>query len=328
MEKYHIDVPVLLIFFQRPQVFSKVFNQVKKARPSILFLYQDGPRNEFDINGIIECRKIAEDINWDCKVYKLYQEKNFGCDPSEFISQKWAFSIVDRCIILEDDDVPSISFFYFCKELLEKYKDDERISIISGINYEEITSDCPFDYFFSQDVAIWGWASWKRVIDKWEEHYDFLNDEYHVGLMLENIKKRNFKYDLDLIKSKKKSGKAFYEFIMIADHCLNSRLSIVPKMNMINNIGMINDSTHFSGNLKTQPAGFRTIFTMKRFEINFPLSHPKYIIENIAYRNRISKILGYDSFLRIKYRLYESRILRLVYDWENAKHKLKIWKKM
>ncbi len=152
-----VDVAVLILFFNRPKQLSQVFEQVKIARPSKLFLYQDGPRGEKDIPGIEDCRKIIEDIDWECDVHTLYQEKNFGCDPSEFISQKWAFSNVDKCIVLEDDDVPSISFFTFCKEMLDRYENDNRITMIAGFNNEEVTKDIPYDYFFASTFSIWGW---------------------------------------------------------------------------------------------------------------------------------------------------------------------------
>ena len=116
-----VDVAVLILFFNRPEPLKAVFSQVKKARPSKLFLYQDGPRNEKDMPGILACREVVKDIDWECEVQQLYQEKNYGCDPSEYMSQKWAFSHVDKCIVLEDDDIPSLSFFPFCKELLDKY---------------------------------------------------------------------------------------------------------------------------------------------------------------------------------------------------------------
>ena len=105
-----VDVAVLILFFNRPEPLKAVFSQVKKARPSKLFLYQDGPRNEKDMPGILACREVVKDIDWECEVQQLYQEKNYGCDPSEYMSQKWAFSHVDKCIVLEDDDIPSLSF--------------------------------------------------------------------------------------------------------------------------------------------------------------------------------------------------------------------------
>ena len=87
-----VDVAVLMLFFNRPDSLQKVFNEVKKARPAHLFLYQDGPRNENDMEGIMACRHIVEEIDWVCDVHRLYQNRNYGCDPSGFMSQKWAFS--------------------------------------------------------------------------------------------------------------------------------------------------------------------------------------------------------------------------------------------
>lgn len=148
MKSWKTDVAVLLIFFVRDDVFSKTFEAVKKARPRTLLLFQDGPREgrSDDIEGIKRCREIAEAIDWDCTVYRNYQDKNWGCDPATFYSHKWAFSLVDKCIILEDDCVPSQSFFPFCKELLDKYENDLRISRIAGMNNLGVFDECPDDY--------------------------------------------------------------------------------------------------------------------------------------------------------------------------------------
>ena len=95
-----VDVAVLILFFNRPEPLEKVFEQVRKARPAKLFLYQDGPRGERDLPGIEACREVVGRIDWECEVHRLFQEKNYGCDPSEYLSQKWAFSMVDKCIFL------------------------------------------------------------------------------------------------------------------------------------------------------------------------------------------------------------------------------------
>ena len=303
-----VDVAVLLIFFSRPEQFSEVFKQVKKARPSKLFLYQDGPRagREDDVSGIEACRKIAEEIDWKCDVHTLYQEKNYGCDPSEYIAQKWAFSHVDKCIILEDDDVPSCSFFQFCKEMLDKYEFDERISMISGFNHEEITPDVPYDYFFTSNCSIWGWASWKRVIDQWDGEYNFLNDEYGLRKLESIIGHRNYlKNFINMCNRHKETGREHYETILIANVIMSSGLCIVPTRNMINNIGDTADSTHFTGSSNTIPRGLRRIFTMKRYEIEFPISHPKYIMEDMDYKDRVYKIMGWGHPLIKMYRLVE-----------------------
>lgn len=282
------DVAVLLLFFNRPEPFSKVFEEVRKARPSHLFLYQDGPRSEKDMKGIMECRRIAENIDWECDVHHFYQKKNYGCDPSEYISQKWAFSLAPKCIVLEDDDVPSQSFFPFCKEMLDKYEYDERIAMIAGFNTDEVTPDMPYDYFFTSTFSIWGWASWKRVIDKWDAQYNFLDNEADMKLLGSFIKQRKLRKDfITMCRDHRREGKEFYESIFYASMLFNSGLAIMPTKNLINNIGLTEDSTHYTSNLKTTPRGLRRIFTMKRHELDFPLRHPTHVIENVGYKERL-----------------------------------------
>lgn len=303
MKEALVDVSVLILFFNRPNQLGQVFEQVKKARPSRLFLYQDGPRSEKDMPGILACREVVSDIDWKCDVHTLYQEKNYGCDPSEFISQKWAFSMSDKCIVLEDDDIPSQSFFHFCKEMLDRYEDDTRITMISGFNVEEETKDIQEDYFFSTNLSIWGWASWRRVIDQWDEHYTWLDDKQTVSQLENIIRERGYRDDfLPMCRRHKSQGKAFYETILWSHMLLTNGLSIVPRRNLINNLGATADSTHFGGTLETLPSGYRRIFTMKRFEMDTFMSpkgsssglqHPKHVMEHLPYRHRTYRIMGW-----------------------------------
>lgn len=289
-----VDISVLILFFNRPQQLSQVFEQVRKARPSRLFLYQDGARSERDVPGIEACRKIVSQIDWECDVHHNYQQVNAGCDPSNYNAQKWAFSLSDKCIIFEDDSIPSVSFFRFCKEMLDKYEHDTRISMIAGFNPEEITPDVPYDYFFTTTFSIWGWASWRRVIDQWDEHYTFLDDTFNMQQLRGLIKERKFRSDfLFMCQRHREHQKAYYETIFHASILFGSGLSIVPTRNMINNLGATADSTHFVGSVHTMPKGYRRIFTMKRHEVEFPLKHPRYVIENVAYKKSVYRIMGW-----------------------------------
>lgn len=290
------DVSVLMLFFNRPEHFREVFEEVKKARPARLFLYQDGPRGERDMPGIEACRQIADDenIDWECEVHRMYQEKNFGCDPSEYLSQKWAFSMTDKCIVLEDDDVPSQAFFPFCKELLDKYENDERVWMIAGFNAEE-TASLPHDegsdvpsYFFTSVFSIWGWASWRRVIDTWDEHYTWLDDEAKRRKMESVIMHKRLRSDImSMCYDHKASGIAFYETIFWASMLMNDGLAIMPTYNLINNKGVTDNSTHFQGSLKTMPRRMRRQFTMRRYEIDFPLVHPQQVVEYKPFKDAV-----------------------------------------
>ena len=310
---YKIDVAVLLIFFNRPSCFTKVFEQVKVARPSKLFLYQDGARknNKKDKIGIDKCRKIALEIDWDCEVHTYFQEKNMGCDPSEYIAQKWAFSHVEKCIILEDDDVPTQSFFPFCKELLDRYEKDERINMICGMNNLEKV-DSPYSYLFTETGSIWGWASWRRVIDTWEENYDLLDNLYCREKIKNYLKIQNGnpKGRLKTWEINKRSGVEHYETILGMGQYANHRLNIVPTKNMIINVGnTIEGGTHSVNSLEMIPKGLRRIFTMKSYELEFPLKHPPYIINDVQFQEELFRIMGVGHpFIQI-YRDFEKSIL-------------------
>lgn len=286
MKKWKNDVAVLLIFFCRDEVFSKTFAAVREARPSTLLLFQDGPREgrPDDIEGIKRCRTIAENIDWECTVYRNYQDKNFGCDPATFYSHKWAFTLVDKCIILEDDCVPSQSFFPFCKEMLDRYEKDLRINRIAGMNLMGVTENCPYDYMFSSVGSVWGWATWRRVAQSWEEDYAFADDEFEMNSLRELRQDKGYTGILNKCKWQRATGKPYWESINTYARLLNSQLIIVPKYNMISNIGNTENATHGVKNEKLLPKHTRKMFSMKLYELQFPLKHPKYVLENPEYK--------------------------------------------
>lgn len=290
-----VDVSVLILFFNRPEQLAKVFGQVRKARPSRLFLYQDGPRDGKDIPGIMACRKVVSDIDWECDVHTMFQEKNYGCDPSEFISQRWAFSLTDKCIVLEDDDVPSVTFFRFCKEMLDKYEDDTRITHISGFNTDETTNDIEDSYFFSRAFSIWGWASWARVVNAWDGDYGFVKDPDQFGQLRQKTREHHLRSDMPaMCAAHARRGKEYYETIFWAYMTLNDGMCIIPRVNMINNIGM-EGGTHYSAQLNLLPRRLRRQFTMKRHEIDFPLHHPAEVREYPGYQRRYHLLNAWDN---------------------------------
>ena len=287
------DVAVLLLFFTRSDTFQRVFDEVRKARPSRLFLYQDGPRDERDMAGIEACRRIVSDeqIDWECEVHRQYLDHNQGCDPSGFRSHQWAFSLADKVIVLEDDVVPSQSFFPFCKEMLDRYEHDERISMVAGFNIDEVTSDCGDDsYFFTTAFSIWGWASWRRVAERWDASYSFMRDPEKHRRLETIARERHLRSDMmQMFRDHSQSGKEYFETIYWADMLLHNSLAVMPSTNQINNIGLMADSTHFSAELKTTPHRLRRMFTMGRHELEFPLRHPQTVTENKAYIERLYK---------------------------------------
>ena len=289
---YKTDIAVLLLFFNRSQTFSQVFEAVRQARPSKLLLYQDGPRDAHDLAGIEACRKIASDehIDWDCEVHRQYLEHNQGCDPSGYRSHQWAFSLTDKVMVLEDDVVPAQSFFPFCKEMLDRYEHDERISMIAGFNIDEISPDISDSYFFTTAFSIWGWASWRRVAQRWDPTYGFVNNPEAMQKLQRVAKERRLRKDmLQMFLDHSRSGKEYFETIYWSDMLLHDSLAIMPQKNQIRNIGLMADSTHFSAELRTTPHRIRRLFTMQHLELEFPLRHPAVVAEYKPYLERLYK---------------------------------------
>ena len=286
---YLIDVPILIVFFIRPNELDQVFERVKKARPSKLYLYQDGPRsgNENDMDLITQCREIVSDekIDWECKVYKFYRESNVGVDPGEYFAIKWMFEHEEKGIILEDDVVPDASFFRFCDELLEKYKEDFRVSFISGRNNGGVSQELDSSYAFAGDGgSIWGWATWKRLVDTWDEKYLWLEDKDSLERIRKNIRNQPFDYFIEVSSQRRKEGVEYFETILEAALCLNGGLYVVPKVNLIRSIGMSENSVHNTSDPRLLPRRVRRLMELPSYEMEFPLRHPMEVKETKEFR--------------------------------------------
>lgn len=307
---YLIDVPVLVIFFTRSSTLYEVFNSIRKARPSKLLLWQDGPRNENDIPKLEECREIFNDIDWECEVYTNFHDVNMGCDPSTFRAQKWAFSIVDKCIILEDDMVPSQSFYPYCKELLDKYENDERVNMICGVNHLEVADFCPNDYLFSY-YGSGAWASWKRVSDGWDSSYSFLDNEYYLNNLKHKMPEL-YKISYQIALNRRSTGYEWWETIIGFNSYLNNRLAIIPKYNLVTNIGVTEEATHGSS-LKLMNKRVRKLFNMKSYDFSAPLKHPEYFVPDYEYMDELSKINCVGRPFRAFYRKVEYLVKCIIY---------------
>lgn len=305
MNKWKNDVAVLCIFFVRPKQFAKTFECVRKARPRVLLLWQDGPREgrADDVENIQKCREIAEKIDWECEVYRNYHEKNMGCDPSTHLSHKWAFSIVDKCIVLEDDIVPAPSFFPFCKELLDKYESDTRIDRICGQTLFGGIPDKRYSYFFGKSGSSWGWATWKRVADTWESDYQFLKDDYYLDLARHRFAHKRFEYSLNIARAHATEQVPFWEHIVGFRTTLQSGLVIYPTENMIENVGASVNATHAPEDIAELPKDVQSMFTTPAVDMIFPLRHPPYIIEDYHYFNKIMRYIHPGFFRKMSRKL-------------------------
>ena len=296
-----LNAPVLLLIFNRPDTTKIVFDAIKQAKPKRLYIAADGPRQnvEDDAEKCSQARQIATSLNWNCEIKTLFRAKNLGCKYSVSSGIDWFFKWEEMGIILEDDTVPSQTFFWFCQELLEKYKNDYRIMHINGTNFfwNKIQYSNA-DYFFSQYGNIWGWASWRRAWKLYDvnlKDWDCLNGNYLKKVFSNKNERIIRKQQIEKILNGQLDT---WDYQWILYKYVNAGLSIIPKSNLVKNIGFIQDSTHTKMNEKD----IRSNLPIQ--EIALPLNHPQYVFSDIEYDAMMRK--------RILKKVYRKRIMRMI----------------
>lgn len=278
------NTPILFLIFNRPDVTEKVFEAIRQAQPKQLFVAADGARNEKENFSCEQTRKIIEKVDWDCEVKTLFREENLGCQKAVSAAIDWFFEHVEEGIILEDDCLPSQSFFPYCEELLEYYRDDTRIMMISGGNRVEKTFG-DASYYFSNLPDIWGWATWKRAWKLYDIEMKNYTEFKKQGIIKNIFENKDIqKYWLgifDKIETLNSWG-----YVWAYTMYSNSGLCICSNKNLISNIGCDSRGSHTTD--KNDPRANR-----KTFEIQ-NITHPQFIVyekevTDIILKNRYNK---------------------------------------
>lgn len=330
MKTWNIDVPVAVNFFARPDTFKQVFDVICRARPSKLFLIADGPRegNKSDIENCRKCREIAEHIDWDCEVYRFYNEKNKGLFHTYFDSMSQVFKIVDRCIFLEDDVVVSLSFFQYCKELLDKYENDLRIHFITGMNVLNEYPEPDGDYFFSGEGYLCGYALWRRTFECM--NLSFRSSPYAINMtkiVAKQIKPGYEKIIDQCAKNPEWMGHIphveFYKnFLRLSQNQIN----IVPSKNLVCNIGVSINASHSADDIRKLPRATRKLFNTPIYELQFPLHHPEFVIRDLYYEKKVNYLLAWNNPILKWMRRIEAFMLHLKYgDLKRIANKIQLF---
>jgi hypothetical protein len=240
-----LETPVAFFIFRRPETSRRVFEQIKTVKPKTLYIISDGPRdgNPQEKDLVTKTREAVEDIDWPCKVTKVYSDVNIGLRERILTGLDEVFAREQQAIVLEDDCLPSRSFFSFSSEMLAKYANKPNIALVSGSNFAP-SKKVKEDYFFSRSTYIWGWATWQRA---WHE--------FRNSPQVETWSEKEIT-ELKSTFASKFQMKEFIELMRIA-HSLNtwdvslavwvrqaSKLTIVPRLNLIENIGFGEGATH------------------------------------------------------------------------------------
>jgi len=276
--------PVLFLIFNRPAETQAVFNQIKEVKPKYLYVSGDGPRQD-KAGEDIKCqqaRDIINQVNWDCEVKTFFRDKNLGCKDAVSTGINWFFENVEQGIIIEDDCLPSLSFFEYAEELLEKYKNDSRIMHISAENplnqhFGESS------YYFSTIPHIWGWATWRRAWALYNVNFkDF--DIFIKNNFIKDVfeQKEAQKYWNKIFTRVKNNEINTWDYQWTYALFINHGLSINPNNNMVSNIGFdCEDAAHTTGIEKCANREF--------YETKEDITHPNFILPDFDAINMILK---------------------------------------
>ncbi|MFN0291789.1 nucleotide-diphospho-sugar transferase [Pedobacter helvus] len=266
MLHYNKQTPILFLVFNRPDTTALVFDEIKKAQPKRLYIAADGARNAVEEAKCNAVREIVKDITWDCEVKTLFREKNLGCKYAVSSAITWFFDNEPEGIILEDDCLPSQSFFGFCSELLEKYRNDNRIGHIGGSNFQDGIKRGDGTYYFSRLTHVWGWAGWRRVWKDYDVEMKTFKDFKEADLEnspTHSLHKATWYRNLE---NTYKGQINTWDYQYAYSNLINNYLSIMPNQNLIKNIGFGEDATHTFGDHH-----FANLQTGSIKEIKYPI---------------------------------------------------------
>lgn len=270
-----LEAPVVFIVYNRRDTAERVFQSIRQARPRRLFVIAGGPRADRpdDAANCVAVRALFETVDWDCELLPRYAPENLGCKKTISAGLHWVFEQTDRAIILEHDCLPHPTFYRYCDELLDRYRDDERVMMLSGDNYMFGRRVTPYSYYFTRVPHIWGWATWRRAwrhydgaLKGWPEIRDaglfrgFRVDEGYRRAMLNSFEELS-RYDRDIWD------------VQWAFTCwAQGGLSVAPAHNLVSNIGF------------GPGAGYTTRINrfahMATAPLEFPLTHPPHVLPN------------------------------------------------
>jgi|TARA_B100000780_G_scaffold119609_1_gene83836 hypothetical protein len=267
-----LNVPVVIIVYNRPTQTKKLLKKLENIKPNNLIIISDGPKkNSSDKKKNLEVRKITKNINWDCKKIYINSDHNLGLKKRIYSGLNIVFKKFDRAIILEDDCLPNDSFFYFCDELLKLYKRNKKIVSISGNNFNNVKIDESF--YFSKYSSIWGWATWRRSWKKFDIKIKFW-PKYKKSKKWKkdcpDIVERIFWEKIFNKVYKNEINSWAYPYLL--NNFYLNKLTIVPKYNLVKNIGF--------GENATNTNKYEKFFFPSLKKINKILKIPKEIFQN------------------------------------------------
>jgi len=274
------NTAIALFIFKRPDTTLRVFKQISKQKPRRLYVIADGPRNLEEQDACEKTRSIIERVDWNCDIQKNYANENMGLRKRIISGLNWVFSNEEQAIILEDVCLLDFSFFRYCEELLDYYRDDEKVMHISGDNCLDESYKIGESYYFSKYAHVWGWATWRRawqLFDQWDHSHPKLDTRIFTNKPEARFWMR--------IHEEVMSGRMDYTWdYQWSLTCLaHKAYCINPASNLISNIGFGENATHTK-------SSHSKLANISLEPMVFPLHHPTEMGWNNFADDYVSKI--------------------------------------
>ncbi len=270
--EYTCDVPVLLLFFNRPDHARAVLERVRGVCPKRVYVHCDGPRAEVagEAERVAEVRGLVQGIDWDCQVFTLFRGENMGLRNGVSNALDWFFGQEEMGIVLEDDCLPDLSFFPYCEALLKQYHNEPKVMHIAGSNLASAYTESNIEsYFFSKFVFVWGWASWRRAWQKMSLDLDGLEAfaaQKRIVEITANPMAQAYLLDKFEVTRQKKNNSWAYAWLFSILQA--GGMSLVPSKNLVQNTGIGEKGATHTGKKDARAA-------IRAGKLDFPLIHPK-----------------------------------------------------
>lgn len=267
---------VLFLVFNRPVLTRRVFGRIRDCKPERLFLAADGPRPDKEYDAVLcaETRAVVANVDWPCEVHYLFRDENVGCRSAVSSAITWFFSYVEDGVILEDDCLPDLSFFRYCSEMLERYRDDDRVMAVSGNSFQPKGYIPNGSYYFSIYPHCWGWATWRRA---WLHYGDEMKawpalreTDWLMNLVGSSAAARYWTHVFDCMQNDLVDT---WDYIWTFACWRAGGLTVLPSVNLVENIGFGPGATHTTDHRKPSIAKSAT-------GMSFPLHHPRKVVQN------------------------------------------------
>lgn len=296
--------PVLLLAFNRPNVFAQVLAALEAAGPRTYFFAVDGPRahRPDDAERCAEVHRLVDGVHWATRIHRKFETQNLGCGPAVSSAISWVLAQVPEVIIIEDDCLPDPSFLSLCDELLARYRNDTRVMQIGGSNWGAAPARfAGHSYAFTSFAPVWGWATWRRAwalydyeLDSWPR---IRTSGQAEGMALSPRFRRMLERDWEQVLAGQGTWDHQWQYSVLR----HNGLSICPERNLVRNVGFGTDGTQIRS-----PDRILSRVPLER--IDFPLRHPPEVarsasVESVFERVYWLKLGGlarlYKAFTRI-----------------------------